>query len=246
MRTSRAQTSRVTAAIAAGVMLAGCTTSVDGTARPAHSAGLIGVGSSIAQVLPNDAELSAALGIRVSTSGEPPVVGGPDMMPDGIRDNTDASEIQCLGVTHPLMKWVFKNAPVRAAAYSLANLNISFGVVALASPSDARALFSAFADQWRQCQGKTMVVYHAEGGPDLLHAITAVNASDAMLTAMVMASSPADRTAPFPDERALGVAANCIVDVEVSDTSWHPADPPPDNQAATIANLMLTRVSTAT
>ena len=61
-----------------------------------------------------------------------------------------------------------------------------------------------------------MVLYHAAGGADQLLEITSVQATDTMLSAIVMSSSPATHTAPGPDERALGVTSNCIVSVEVT------------------------------
>ena len=189
----------------------------------------------------------------MSDRGFPPTVGLLDSLPDGIRTSSDASEIQCLGVTSPLMKKVYENSPVRAVAYySWDNWDLGLsghfmvraGAVALTSPPDARALFDTFVKQWKQCQGTTMVLYQAGGGADRLHEMTNIRATDTMLSAIVMSSSPATHTAASPDERALGIAMNCIVDVEVSDSSWRTGDPMPENRAVKIAEAMLERIST--
>ena len=240
------------AALAIGV-LAGCTTTVDGDARTVgSSSGIVGIGREIVGVLPDSQELHVALGTSMDDNEFPPTVGGLRVLPDGIRDGNDASEIQCLGVTFANTRKVYEKSSVRAVALhnwdnwgqglGVRGLSVQVGALALASPSDARALFNAFATQWRQCQGKTMVLYHAAGGADQLLEITRVQATDNMLSAIVMGSSPATHTAASPDERALGVAANCIVDVEVHDSSWRTGDPAPHNLAVKIAQTMLDKV----
>ena len=158
-------------------------------------------------------------------------------------------------MTFPYSRKVFENSSVRAVAtqtwdnWSQAlrgHFSVQAAAIALANPSDANALFAAFTTQWQQCQGKTMVLYHAAGGADQLLEITNVQAADTMLSAIVMSSSPATHTAPGPDERALGVTSNCIVSVEVGDSSWRTGDPVPENRAVKIAEAMLEKIRTTT
>lgn len=241
------------AVLVIGMLTAGCTSMVDGTPRTVgSSAGIVGIGREVVGVLPDAQDLQAALGTPVDNNGFPPTVGGLSVLPDGIRDSKDASEIQCLGVTFAYTKKVYEKSSVRAAALhdwdnwsqglDVRGFSVQLGALALTSPSDARTLFNAFTTQWQQCQGKTMVLYHAGGGADQLLEITRVQTTDSMLSAIVMGSSPATHTAASPDERALGIAANCIVDVEVHDSSWRTGDPAPNNLAVKIAQTMLNKV----
>jgi hypothetical protein len=239
--------------LAITVLTAGCVTTVSGSGRPSTGAGgIVGVGRDIPRVLPDDADFIAALGTSVSDGGFPPSVGSLDMLPDGIRTDQDASEIECLGVTSPFMRKMYENSSVQAVASQRwdnwdkgrsGNYSVDAGAIALKNPADARALFGTFANQWPKCEGKTMILYHAGGGPDQYLQITNVRVTDDMLSAIVMSSSPATHTPASPDERAVGVSMNCIVDVSVSDSSWRTGDPMPQNMAATLAETMLKKIT---
>ena len=117
------------------------------------------------------------------------------------------------------------------------------GAVALASPRDASELFARFVSQWRRCQGKTEVFRHSldeVGIPDYLNRITDVKTVGAMLTAVVILSS-SDDPSPLPSERAVGVAYNCILDVEVTEIGREQDDPITASHAQDIAKLMMAK-----
>jgi len=242
------------------VLTAGCVDTVVGAPLATRDpSGVVGVGPSIVKVLPTDAELSAALRDDMSSHGISPTVGGIDALPDGVRNTNEASEIQCLGVVHPYMRKVYENSMVRAAAtrswddFDDTNKHLGHwysvraGALALASPADAQALFGAFVQQWQQCRGKTMTVYHAAAGSsDERHQITDVRASDTMLTAVVLMSQPPAHATPSPVQRAVGVAMNCIADVDFSDSGWRAGDAVSPDQAAAVTQLMLSKITGAT
>lgn len=249
-------------ALASGAALtltAGCACTVTGAPVPTRdSAGILGVGRTIGRVLPNDAELSAVLNDNLSSHGFPPIVGGVTALPNGIRDSMDASEIECLGVTSPDMRAVYEKSSVRAVATEDADdwddpnhavghsYSVNVGAMALTSPADAHALFATFVNQWQQCQGKTMTVYQKPGGSgDQLHQISVVHTAGDVLTAVVMLSVPATHTEPIPEQRAVGVAMNCIVDVDFSDSGWRNGDPISADQAVAVAEQMLAKVPAA-
>jgi hypothetical protein len=242
-------------ALAVAMLATGCVTTVSGTGRPATGAGgIVGVGRDIARLLPDGGDFMSALGTNVSDSGFPPSVGTLDTLPDGIRTDQDASEIECLGVTSPFMKKVYESSSVQAVATQRwdnwdqglsGSYSVDTGAIAVKNPADARALFESFADQWRKCEGKTLILYHAGGGSDQYMRITNVRVTDNTVSAIVMTSSPATHTPESPDERALGVSMNCIVDVSVSDSSWRTGNPMPRNMAVPIAEAMLNKVPTA-
>jgi hypothetical protein len=239
----------------AGALTSGCTATVNGSPQPAaNEANIVGLGRQIAQVLPTDAELSGALGAAVSSSGLPPMVGGLDALPDGIRDGIQASEIECLGVTAPFMQKVFEDAPVRATATQRfdnwsdwwspsPSYSGTVGAIALASPPDAQGLFTQFVEQWQQCKGKTMVLYHPTSSPgDRLQEITDVQVQDGTISAVVMGSDSETHNPPSPDQRALAVASNCIVGVELRNSRWRKGDPVSSDLAVRVAKLMAGKV----
>jgi hypothetical protein len=239
----------------AGALTSGCTATVNGSPQPAADpGGIVGPGRSIVQVLPTDGEMSGALGTAMSGSGLPPMVGGLDALPDGIRDGSQASEIECLGVTAPFMQKVFEDSPVEATATQRfddwydwwapgPSYSVTVGAVALASPSDAQGLFRQFVEQWQQCQGKTMVLYHPASSPgEHLQQIIDVHATDTTISAVVMGSDTEAHNPPSPDQRAVAVTSNCIVVVELSDSRWRNGDPVSSDLAVRVANLMAAKV----
>ncbi len=100
------------AAMCAVALCAGCAGTVNGTAEPARdSAGIIGIGRSIPQILPTSKELASALRSPVADDGFPPRVGGPDVLVPG-REVADNDGAECVGVTDPFLKAPYRNAPV--------------------------------------------------------------------------------------------------------------------------------------
>ena len=231
------------AALCAVALCAGCTGTVSGTAEPARdSAGIIGIGRSIPQILPNSSELTSALRFQVADDGFPPSVGGPELLAPG-REVADQDGAECVGVTEPFRKAPYRNAPVRAVAIQgwhgvESNHWVDAGVIALASPRDAEALFARFAGQWQRCQGASVTLRSVKAGvPEYRDDITDVNSVNGLLTAMVTLSSFYDSVA-FPSERALGVAYNCIIDLNVTDFDFQHGDPATAKRAETIFDLM--------
>jgi hypothetical protein len=47
-----------------------------------------------------------------------------------------------------------------------------------------------------------------------------------------------------PDQRAVTVSSNCIIDIQISQMSWKPGDPTTADLAVKVASLMLDRVGT--
>lgn len=203
-----------------------------------RKAGAAGQASgSIAAVFPTDAELFSALGYHVRT-GFAPRVGGVDQLRDlDIRDPSEVENFDCLGVVKPVMRQVYSGAPVSSAAFAT-EADLVYGAVALTSPTDAQSLFTAFSHQWKQCGGKTVVTH--QGHYSTAQQIVRVDATKSMLTATILISSPETTSPPQAWERALGLAANVVVDVS---TPQHPgpSNAAPDNPAVSIANVMLAK-----
>jgi hypothetical protein len=226
------------AALSACVMLAGC-------GAPADDAPVIRVAEAakpspvraLDHVLPTTEELAVVLG-STGMMGQL-VKGGPDMLLAGVGES-DATPSDCVSPTYRLQKVVYQASPVQAVAsrpwaggsIDAAPTSGFFGVVQFATPGDAQAFFAASADKWHRCNGQTVVLHQPEHGADGSNKITDVTVDDRMVSAVVM------RDAGSTIQRALGMAGDCIVDVEITDA--HGAGGAQD--AAGVANLMLQKI----
>jgi hypothetical protein len=224
------------AGILALVALAtGCAGSVSGTPRPA--AGITPrpvVGSTIEQALLDRKELTKALDLSVQAL-QPPRLGGSKKL-----FNVLAGPNECLGVLAELQSSTYQSADVLdiaweswldAKSHPAVLIAVDEGVVALPSAVEADSLFSAFAQQWNRCNGKT-ADYRSQS-----YRITDVRVTDSVLAATVQTSST-------PMARAIGVRVNCVVEVKVpvtSDEEQGPVDP--ETRAIDIARLMMDKVS---
>jgi hypothetical protein len=230
------------AALSACAVLAGCSsTPVDGApvvhiaeaAKPSPTRAL-------EQVLPTVDELATTFG-TAGFMGQL-VKGGPDMLLQGVRES-EATPIDCVGVGYRLEKIVYQASPVQSVASqswiggdqngpSYAGF---FGAVQFDNATDAQAFFAASADKWHRCNGQTLVLHQPERGADGSSRITDVVVDRKVVSAVVLHD---DGTTI---QRALAVASDCIVDVEVTN--------PPANSgsgaagAVGIANLMLQKVA---
>ncbi|MGX9792433.1 sensor domain-containing protein [Mycobacterium sp. MMS18-G62] len=232
MRSSRS----AIAAMSACVVLAGCASAVEG-APAVHivDAAKPSVSRSLDQVLPTVDELATTLGTG-GFMGQL-VKGGPDMLLQGVGES-DATPADCVSPTYRLQKVVYQASPVRSvASQSWAGGDASgpsasgfFGVVQFASADDAQRFFAASADKWHRCNGQTLVVHQPQHGADGLSRIADVVVGNRVVSAVVM------RDAGSTIQRALGVAADCVVDVEVSDAGNGSAD------AIKVANLMVQKI----
>lgn len=224
--------------------LTGCATTVDGSPRRHTPAGTL-----LAQLLPQADEVALAVGNPIDPTG-PPHTGSIDMLPDGIRDSSGASPLDCLGAVTPLMRVVYESAGVTAVAWAdFARLgrsatvsSVETGVVALGGDAEASRMFSRFAAQWQSCEGTTVTVFAgAAGGLELT--VTRVRVDGPILSAVIL-SDGGDGTT-FPTEHAVGVADDCIVDVDVAITDPDPSRRVASGRAAQIVRLMLAKISAA-
>jgi hypothetical protein len=184
---------------------------------------------------------------------EPLDVGGPEKLYH--RDET-LSPANCLGVTAMLQRSVYESAPVTdVASVSLLNygvqaqvISVFEGVVALPSVAQARALFTQFSQQWQQCDGTTAT---EQGGPiTTTNVISDVRVTDSVVAATNTATSVAATLPPLlptPQARAIGVRANCLVEVEVVFFANRSSSDPGSGNLATsgidIAHAMMDKVS---
>lgn len=186
----------------------------------------------LTELLPTAEEVSAAVGNPLDAAG-PPKVGSIDVLPNGIRDSDAASPLDCLGAIMPLMRVVYESGGVQAAALQdyarfgegLTVSSAEAGVVRLGSDDAAARTFAAFATRWQVCDGTTVSLHLGGGAGGVGTKVTDVRVDGPILSATII---NADGTDTFPTEHAVGVAGDCIVDVDVAVT-----DPYPPNRVAT-------------
>jgi hypothetical protein len=203
--------------LSACAVLAGCSsTPVDG-APVVHiaEAAKPSVSRALDQVLPTVDELATILG-TAGYMGQL-VKGGPEMLLQGVSES-EATPIDCVSAGYRLEKIVYRASPVRSVASQSwvggdqngPSYSGFFGVVQFATPDDALAFFAASADKWHRCNGQTLVLHQPEHGADGLSRITDVGIDDRIVSAVVLHDNGSTA------QRAIGVASDCIVDVEVT------------------------------
>lgn len=203
--------------LSAGAVLAGCSlTPVDG-APVVHiaEAAKPSVSRALDQVLPTVNELTTILG-TAGYVGQL-VKGGPEMLLQGVNES-EATPIDCVSAGYRLEKIVYRASPVRSVASQSwvggdqngPSYSGFFGVVQFATPDDALAFFAASADKWHRCNGQTLVLHQPEPRADGLSRITDVGVDDSIVSAVVLHDNGSTV------QRAIGVASDCIVDVEVT------------------------------
>ena len=224
---------------AACAVLAACAPTVD--QRPVvhiAEAAKPSVSRPLNQVLPTGDELTTTLGVGPGFTGQL-VVGGADMLLQGVGES-EATPIECVSAGYRLQKVVYAASPVReVASQSWAGGDLNgpplsgfFGAVKFATADDAKGFFAASADKWRRCNGQTMVLHQPEHGADGVSRITDVVVDSTVVSAVVLHDDGSTI------QRALGVAADCVVDVEISDVDRGGGA----RGAVAVANLMLQKI----
>jgi hypothetical protein len=207
------------AALSACAVLAGCSSApvdsvpvvrIKEAAKPS-------VSRPLNQVLPTGDELTTTLGVGPGFSGQL-VLGGADMLLQGVGES-QATPMECVSAGYRLQKVVYAASPVReVASQSWAGGDLSgppvsgfFGAVKFATADDAQGFFAASADKWRRCNGQTLVLHQPEHGADGVSRITYVVVDSTVVSAVVLHDDGSTI------QRALGVASDCVVDVEITD-----------------------------
>ena len=235
---------RSLALVAVALLTAGCVNTVVG--MPTRAGRLAAGVAPLEQVLPTGEEVRTAAGNDLLPEG-PPLTGGIDVLPNGIREDNDAAPIECIGATATLLRVVYEKGPVRAAAsqtfwnsdLSVAVFSVHAGAVRIASSEQAQRLFASFIPQWQKCAGTTVTMHTHDSENTVLYSkVTDVKVDEPILSATIM-DWDNHHTPQFPNEHAVGVASDVIVDVKVAIG--------PGGQAGTraidLVKLMLRKVS---
>src|SRR5690242_12811095 len=203
--------------LSACAALAGCsshpvasppTVHIAEAAKPSASRALV-------QVLPTVNELATILGTP-GFMGQL-VNGGPDMLLQSVRAS-EVTPVDCVSAGYRLEKVVYQTSPVQSVAsrswiggdQNGPSYSGFFGAVKFDSADDAQAFLAATADKWHRCNGQTLVLHQPEHGADGVSRITDVSVTDRIVSAVVLHNNGSSV------QRALGVASDCVVDVEIT------------------------------
>ncbi|MDY6870868.1 MAG: sensor domain-containing protein [Actinomycetota bacterium] len=228
------RTPRLAAMLTGACLLsAGCTATVDGVAVDPAPAATPSEVRALETVLPSSEELSDALGIAPTGLMGQLVEGGADTLLRGV-DRSQATPVECVSTTHRLQQAVYGASSVQSvasrswAAGSVDGPALSgfFGVVQLGSTEEAAAFFATAADDWARCDGETVVLHRGGPGAGEQSSIADVTVDDRVVSAVVVheAGQGSGQGTGTPIQRALGVAGDAIVDVEISDIAGARSD----------------------
>lgn len=198
----------------------------------------------LGEFLPTAPELSSTLNTGPNGLMGHIVEGGEDMLLRSVADAA-ATPADCVSTAYRLQKVVYDDAAVRSVASgSWAGGNFDgppvsgfFGVVQMASAADAQKFFAALTDKWRRCNGQTVALMPQGQGAEELSRIADVALDGEVVSASVLHASGG--TAVADVSRALGLAGDCIVDVEITD----PRSAADRQSAAGVARLIVDKIT---
>lgn len=220
-----AQSGRLAASIAAaGLVLAGCA-GAPGDERPVVrivEAAQPSPAVPLGPFLPTATELSAVLGTGPNSMMGRPVAGDAGVLLTSVADG-QAAPAECVSAPYRLQEIVYDASPVQSVAsntwagggFDGPPVSGFFGVVQMASPVAAQEFFASVTDQWRRCNGQTVTLNAQANGADELSRVTDVTFGEHVIAAHVLHASGG--TGSPTGLRAVGLAGDCIVEVELTD-----------------------------
>ncbi|OBF96162.1 LppR [Mycolicibacterium flavescens] len=228
------------AAVGACAILAGCSAPAgDAPAPQIAEVAKPSPNRMLDQALPTAEELTTMFGAS-GFMGQV-VEGGADMLLQGVRE-AEASPPDCVSTGYRLEKVVYQASPVRSVvSQSWAGGDANgptvtgfFGVVEFIDADAAQEFFASSADKWHRCNGQTLVLSQPDRGAQGSSRITEVGVDDEIVSAVVM------QDAGSTVQRALGVAGDCIVEVEITDVAG--PSPTGARHATAVADLMMDKI----
>lgn len=210
-----------------------CTVVVNGTVRPPLG---------VKQILLDKDELAELIGQSFRADSKfPPRFGGDRLL----RPLRLVSPLKCAGVAYQLSATTYNTSKPQTIAEEswwnagsyrhdhLTVVSVSEAVVALPTAQAANALFATATRQWQGCDGKTLV------NPAGRSEISDVRLANSVLAATIAADTGFNVV--LQTARALGVRANCVVEVSVPFFN----DSMRKTAATDVAHAMMNKISAA-
>jgi hypothetical protein len=216
---------RLALAVAGCLLFSSCTTVTDGTVQPAEGLPLGPLNAAaLEEVLPTENQIADILGDRLAPDPDEPAMSGDvSDMPDGLNSEAEASPHDCVGATAPLQRSIYDGTPMTdftSYDWQLPEgdrgdvLGTTTGVAAFPSAAKANDVFEDFVKQWEACDG-TVVELPTVDDAYFTDAITNVRVENSVVSADLLTAKPSE-SIKWPRLRAIGVRANCLVEVDVS------------------------------
>ncbi|CAN3129867.1 sensor domain-containing protein [Mycobacterium sp. smrl_JER01] len=198
----------------------------------------------LAPFLPTAAELATLLATGPNALLGTPVQGDAEVLLRSIGD-ADVTPAECVSAAYRMQEIVYDDSPVQSVAtntwagggFDGPPVSGFFGVVQMADPGAAQEFFASLSAQWGRCNGQTVALQSAPHGADEISMITGVAFDERVLSASVLHTSGG--TESPTGMRAVGLAGDCIVEVEV-------VDPRPSGvarPAVAVADAILDKIS---
>jgi PknH-like extracellular domain len=212
---------RVAFLLFATTLVAGCSATVDGAARPAPDATPHWLsGRTISRVLLGQSALSRIVKQPLEIDPRfPPSFGGPELL----YGQASIEPADCLGVAVMLHPDAYQHGSIRnvaletwrATTESATVSRVKEAVVSLPTATDAEVLFAKFSRQWQACDGKTLPA--GGRGFGLRVKVADVQATSSVVAAAISIelNMPSPIAPSIPAARAIGVRGNCLIEVEV-------------------------------
>lgn len=237
---------------ATGCLLAGCTAVTDGTAAPGEGLPLRPLtGSQLEDALPTDEQIADLLDDRLAPDPDGHALsGGVSDMADGLSSEAQASPHECVAATSPLQRSMYQDTDLTdftSFEWRLPDsedgdvLGTTTGVAAFPSAATANDVFEMFTEQWEACDG-IVVEVPTDDGDYFTDEIANVVLENSVVSADIRTAKPS-ASISWPRLRAIGVRANCLVEVDVS---FLGGDRPPagmSNVAIELAHFMMDRIA---
>lgn len=226
--------SRAAAFVGAIALIPACTTSIGGRPHAAEQVQTLespvaSAAAWIATVMPDADELSQVCDSYADDID--PLVGDATDLRDTMI-GSQVAESQCISAISPLERRTFGAAPVREIAYATLP-DATFGALALPSAGAARSMFETLANQWRECDGQTVI--KSSGADSHANVIGDVDFTADVVSAVIVMSTQSTGMRSQTG-RALGVAGNCIIDVELRTSTS-------SSSAVALTQLMMSKVT---
>ncbi|MGP4055748.1 sensor domain-containing protein [Mycobacterium sp. 4D054] len=200
----------------------------------------------LGQLLPTAQELSALLATGPNGLLGRPVEGNADVLLRSVAD-AQVTPAECVSAAYRMQKVVYDTSPVQSVAsntwagggFDAPPVSGFFGVVQMTDPVAAQAFFASLTAQWRRCDGRTVALQSSVPGGGEMSRITGVSFGERVVSASVLHASGG--TESPTGVRAVGLAGDCIVEVELVDPRAA-ADARP---AVAVADVILDKIVAA-
>jgi hypothetical protein len=244
---------RLALAVVGCLVLSSCTTVTDGTVQPAEGLPLGPLNAAaLEEVLPTENQIADILGDRLGPDPtEPAMSGDVSDMPDGLSSEAEASPHECVGATAPLQRSIYDGTGMTdftSYDWQLSEsdsgdvLGTTTGVAAFPSAAAANDVFEDFVKQWEACDGTVVELPTVDGDEYFTDAITDVRVENSVVSADLATAKPSE-SIEWPRLRAIGVRANCLVEVDVSFFGGDGPPPGLEDVAIELAHLMMDRIA---